>query len=226
MPSNLVFYPYNSPIVLTDAIFVAHGGQEGASLAPQRSVAFVIAEERVSAHIGTLLRPTVVTGTFSAYDNPILTDYAYVRRLLGVTLWSQDGSSSCGLSSDSACAYLRDATYGVLDINYGGSCYGGCGSGFTPYQVEVAYEAGLASGTVYQASFLRALVVEAQIELNEMGAASINESVGDIGVQGFSNQSYSEQRVKLRKTALGSSAMSNYAERLLRRYKLTRKVGF
>lgn len=223
MPSNLIFYPYNTAIILTDDIFVAHGGQVVLSTPSQRAVAYQIAEERVSAHLETLLAPTIVTGTF-AYTDPILTDYAYVRRVLGVTGWSQNRDSSCSMQSESGCAYLVNATYGKLSIDLFGAC-GGCGAWFVPDSVEVAYEAGLASGTVYQASILRALTIEAQVELNEMGAASVNESPGDVGVQSFSNQAYSENRVKLRKTALGSSAVSNHAERLLRRYVVRRGRG-
>lgn len=189
----------------------------------QRTVAYVVAEERVSAHLQTFLTPTITTGTFLPIP-PLRTDYAYVRRLLGVRVFSRDGNSSCTLTPNSACAYLKDARIGLLDVNYWGSC--SCGGGITsPYQVEVAYEAGLSSGTSYHPSLVRALEIEAQIELNEMGVASVNEGVGDVGIVSFSNQEYSERRVELKSTALGTSAVSNHAERLLRRFVVRRGGG-
>lgn len=223
MPNNIWFYPYNTPIILTDDLFIAAGGQVGSSSPTQRANSYTIAEERVSAHLQTFLTPTVVTGTFMPNTN-ILVGHSYVRELYSVRVWNRDGNSSCSMSVNSACAYLKNALYGIIEVNYWGGC--GCGGIYlAPYQVEASYKAGIASGTSYHPSLVQALKIEAQIELNEMGVASINEGVGDVGVQSFSNQEYSERRVALKSTALGTSAVSNHAERLLRRFLVRRGGG-
>ena len=72
---------------------------------------------------------------------------------------------------------------------------------------------------------MKALTIVAQSELNEMSLATLNEAPGDIGVQEFSNQEYTEKRVALIKTRLGSSAVSNHARRLLMGIKRSRVGG-
>ena len=219
-------YPHSSPIILTDDIFVSYGGETGTSTALQRTNAYSIAEERVSADIGSLLLPTIVTGTFF-YSKiyATVTDYAYVHRILGVTIKSRKGDSSCTFTENSTCAYIRNDTYGVLDVNYSKWANCGCAASIAPYQVQIAYEAGLPTGTANQPQVLQALTMMANVYLNEMIPLDrANESTGDIGVQQFRNQDYGETRVSLINTALGNSAIANMAHRLLTRYR-RRKYG-
>ena len=221
-------YPHSTQILLTDDIFVSYGGETGTSTALQRTNAFMISEERVSADIGSLLLPTIVTGTFFySAINAIVTDYAYVHRILGVTVRSRKGDSSCTFTENSACAYIRHDSYGVLDVNYTNWASCGCGvSSYTPYHILIAYEAGLPTGTASQPNVLQALTMMANVYLNEMIPLDrANESTGDIGVQSFGNQDYSEQRVKLINTALGNSAIANMAHRLLTRYRRSKYGG-
>jgi hypothetical protein len=215
MPNNIFLYPFTSPIILTDDIFVAYGGITGTTTSSFRQVAYELSEIAVSEYLSTLLSPTIVTGTYQLHPTKsILLGYTFVWDIKGVTIYSRNRDSSCTLNSDSSCAYLSNAEYGRVDVNLKGTC--GCGNiGFDPYQIEISFEAGLPSGTVYRSNVLRALTLQAQIELNEMGLASINESVGDIGVQEFSNQGYREKRVSLLRTRLGTSAVANHAARLL-----------
>ena len=51
----MVFYPYNYPVVETDAIFIAYGGQTGTSVVAQRQAAYLIAEMTASLDVDTLL---------------------------------------------------------------------------------------------------------------------------------------------------------------------------
>lgn len=223
MPNNILLYPFNAPIILTDAIFLANGGKTGSSSAANRQVAYFLAEVAVSTYLDTLLTPTIVTGTY-APTSQIKLDHTYVWSIRGVTLWSIDRISSCTLSSSASCAYLINGQYGMVFVSYRGSC--GCSANMqTPFQVEIAYQAGLPSGTAYTPTVLASLVIVAQSELNEMAFASLNEAPGDIGVESWSNQEYSEKRVSLIKTALGSSAVANRARRLLMSLRKTRVGG-
>ena len=75
-------YPYNSSIILTDLIFSRFGGDATKGTPEQRKIAYLIAEEAASEDIGTLLLPTIVTGTF--FYNPlhfITLDYGYVHKI-------------------------------------------------------------------------------------------------------------------------------------------------
>jgi hypothetical protein len=223
MPNNILLYPFSTPIILTDAIFTAYDGKTGTSTAAERQIAYFLAEVAVSTYLGTLLTPTIVTGTYEP-TSKIKLDHAYVWSIRGVTFWSIDRLSSCTLSSSAGCAYLSNGQYGIAAVNYWGSC--ACGGGMkTPFQVEIAYQTGLPSGTVYTPTVLGAMTLVAQSELNEMSLASQNESPGDVGVVEWSNQEYSEKRVSLIKTSLGSSAVANRARRLLMHLRRTRVGG-
>jgi len=75
---------------------------------------------------------------------------------------------------------------------------------------------------------LMALTIAAQINLNEMDVSLSNEGTADIGIESFSNQQYTEKRVKsgLGSTAFGNSPMANRAARLVRKYRSKPSIGF
>jgi hypothetical protein len=206
-------YPFSSPVILNDTIFTEYGGQTGSFTASQRNAAYLIAEQQTSNYIGTLLLPTTLTGTWG-YAGRIVTDYGYVSRLFSVNILGLNNSSSCVLNSQSGCAYIFEDTYGYLDI---GSLYSSCGCAIVlaPYQIQVAYQAGLPTGVASQPSFLLALTIAATINLNEMIFPSQNETTGDVGVERFSSLDYSETRTKLKRTAFGNSAKSQKIANLL-----------
>lgn len=197
-------YPFNSPIILNDEIFTLYGGQTGSFNAAQRSAAYLIAETQASNYIGTLLLPTTVTGTWG-YAPRIVTDYGYVSQVLSVGILGIGSIYDCDLQSNSGCVFVWQDTYGYLDV----SCIVGhcnCQGLVVPYQVQVAYQAGLPTGTANHPSVLLALTMAAQISLNEMIFPSQNESTGDIGVESFSSLDYSEKRRPMRRTVFGTSA--------------------
>lgn len=211
----MIVYPYSSAIILTDDIFVAYGGQTGTTPVAQRDAAYLIAEKRVSKYIGTFLLPTIVTGTY-AYNgsNFISTEYGYVHSVKSATLLSIDNINSCTLSSTDGCAFIFEDTFGYLNF----SCiYNACNCfGWKlPYQYQIAYEAGLPTGTASQPDVLLALTMIAQETLNEMVYPSANETAGARGVIRWSSLEYSEERLKLKRTALGQSAVANFAADLL-----------
>lgn len=215
-------YPYNSPIIMTDAIFLAYGGLTGSSTQAQRSASYLLAEETVWSDLNTFLLPTTVTGTFMYPNltNAILLDYSYVNAIYltkfkdfnGTVLQSVVGSGNDYIS-------LRDPILGILEfVNYA------CCSWGTPYNIDVIYNAGLPSGTSYHPSILLALTTYAQIIVNEIIGFG-NESSGDIGVQEFRNQQYYETRVKLIRTTFGNSAKAQFVHKLLGRFRKYRRVG-
>ena len=221
-------YPFSSPIILTDDIYVAYGGKTGTFSVAQRQSSYLIAEMQATSYIGTFLLPTNVTGTYPYRgSNLIPTDYGYVHQLNNVVVKSRNlADTTCSLTDNSACGYIYEDTFGYVDFKQvssicGTRCY--LGGLFVPtdypYQIQISYQAGLPTGTANQPPFLEALTILAQIDLNEKdpGNAGINEGTGDIGIQKFSSLDYSETRGEhsLVKTALGESAKSMRAKKLI-----------
>lgn len=205
-------YPYQTAIILNDSIFVENGGQTGTFTATQRQNAYRIAEQQATKYIGTFLLPTIVTGTWG-YASRIVTDYGYVHQIYSTNFLTINSLSTSVLTSNTGYAWVWEDTYGYVDVvGLLGSC--GCFTGI-PYQVQLAYQAGLPTGVATQPAVLLALTMAAQISLNEMIFPSQNESTGDIGVQSFSSLDYREERVKMRRTVFGTSAKAEKVANLL-----------
>lgn len=199
-------YPYTATgtLILNDAIFTEYGGQTGSFTPAQRQNAYRIAEQQATNYIGTFLLPTVITGTWG-YAHRVVTDYGYVHRIYSVQVLGLSNLQTCSLYTGSACGLIWEDTYGYIDV----SCvtqYCNCVGLVAPYQVQIAYQAGLPTGVASQPPVLLALTMAAQINLNEMTFPSQNEGVGDIGISEFSSLDYREKRVPMRRTAFGTSA--------------------
>lgn len=222
-------YPYNYPVIMTDAIFSLHGGSLGTSTNASREVAYNIAEQQVTEYINSFLVPTIVTGTyFWKGGNPIILDYGHVSQVLQVSISSVNGGNGCSVNTVTGCHAVRgDGRYGAIDIAYLSNC-GGCSQivGLPPYNVTVVYESGLQTGTSHQSPMLQALTLAAQVNLNEIDVSLSNEGTADIGIQSFTNQKYSEIRVKLGTTAFGNSATAQRIARLIRKYRAKPAIGF
>lgn len=221
-------YPYFSPRVLTDSIFLLYGGHSGTSSAAQRQIAYLLAEEQVTEYLNTFLVPTVVTGTYLwRGENPLTLDYGHLLDIKAVSFNSVGNGNSCSFSSNSGCAFIRNSEYGYLDVISILGC-GGCSSllGTYPYNVQVVYESGFNSGTVTQPAMLQALSMAAQINLNEMDLSLSNEGTADIGIQAFSNQKYYEKRVPLGTSSFGNSPVANRIARLIKKYRSRPSIGF
>lgn len=216
-------YPFTTPQILTEQIFVNYRGDTGTMSAFELQAAFIAAEEQVSEFLDTFLVPTVITGSYQTHGNlRILTDYAYINSVDAVTLYQKKNDTSCTYLTENGCAYVVADEHGLLDISGVVNC--ACGSFVSPSRVDLVLNVGLASGTVYNPFFLLALKTQAQIHVNEIRRWG-NESTGDIGVTEFDNQEYQEKRMSLVSTALGNSAISNYVRNLLSRYQVRRYVG-
>lgn len=236
-------YPYSSPIILNTGTFTGYGGKLGTFNTNQLLSSFLLAEMAVTKYIGTFLLPTIVTGTFAyAGVKRVITDYGYVSQILDVEVVSVNGlSTSCDLQKNSGCAFIYDDTFGYIDVRQVlSACQAGISAWYpvafpsfptfyfplqnyqNPYQFQVAYQAGLPTGTSTMPGILEALTIMAQIDLNEKdpGNAGMNEGVGDVGISKFSDlgfRGYTEERkpADMRKTILGSSPKANYAARLI-----------
>lgn len=204
-------YPHSSPIILTDTIFNFYGGQYGSFTQQQRNAAYLIAEKQATKYIGTFLLPTTVTGTFG-YGGLVVTDYGYVHQILSVNTLSVGGN--CVISSNSGCAWIWNDTFGYVNSSCLSS-YSNCGFGGVPSQVQLAYQAGLPTGTANQPDILLALTHAAQINLNEMTFPSMNEGTGDVGITEFASMDYRETRRPFKKTVFGSSAKAAFVAHLL-----------
>jgi len=163
-------YPYNYPLILTDDIFVAHGGVTGSSTATQRQTAYVIAEEFVTDDIGTFLLPTIVTGTYYFRQSPLITDYGYVNRVILVRFLDTEEDIYYSISGTAnVYASLRNDTYGIIDIfNLFGNCNCASSAQPYPYQVQIVYEAGLPTGTANNLRYLQGLSTAADLVLNQI----------------------------------------------------------
>ncbi len=233
----MIIYPFTAPIILTDDIFTSYGGATGTSTVAQRQAAYLIAEKQTSQYIGTLLLPVSVTGTYNYQNQPrIATDYGYVQSIDAVTVWSQNYfTATCDLISNPGCAIVADDTYGYIDIqtllptatliSYYTIPYPAFPPVFPflanymqPFQFQVAYHAGLPTGTANQPDVLLALTMIAQIQVNLMSNQSALAGEADMGIDEFSTIDYREVRHKssIRNTVFGSSPMALRAALLLR----------
>ena len=222
-----MIYPYNSPIILTDALFSEYGGDATLGTNAQRNAAYFIAEQQASEDLETYLLPTIVTGTYiyRPIDKFLVLDNTHVTRIISTSYidteekvyWSQTGTDNVYIS-------LRDGERGLVDIHWlSGRC--NCTSVYAyPYKVQEVYECGLTSGTSYRSDILLALTTYADIILNEIIGYG-NEAPGDIGVQSYANQGYSENRVKLIKTSFGTSARAQFVKKLLVKHRKNRYIG-
>ena len=215
-------YPLNSSVILNDTNYSQFGGLGTGSFSQQQlQSSYWLAEMQVSSYIGTLLLPVIVTGTFGYEGRERLaTDYGYVHQILSVNVISKANGVNCDVRNNDGCAFIFNDTFGYIDFRRISS-YCSCGYPFwnPAYQVQVAYQAGLPTGTANQPGILEALTIIAQIDLNEKlpGVVGVNEGVGDIAIQNFRSLDYAETRGahSLVKTALGESPKSMRAKRLI-----------
>ena len=222
----MIIYPHSSPIILTDSIYVAYGGQTGTSTVAQRTASYLIAEKQMSSHIGTFLLPTVVTGTFPwPSGHHLVLPYSHILSIPNVTVLTQESLVTCELNENSGCAFLWDDTYGYIDVRQVASCCSCCTSGYA-YQVRVVMNAGLPTGTASQADMLLGLTLAGELNLNRIIDRSANEGTGDIGIEEFSNLGYREKRIGLKRTAFGNSAAANEIALMTNTFRKKRALKF
>lgn len=215
----MIVYPFSTPIILTRDLFVRYGGNASTFSDEPLNDSFWMAEMQVTAYIGTPLLPITLTGTMNYLgSNRLITQYGYVHNIYSVNVLSKQAGIDCTLHSDSGCAFIYEDTYGYVDFRKVYSACG-CGSIGDSYQVQIAYQAGLPTGTANQPGILRALTILAQIDLDDKfpGTAGLNEGSGDVTISEFRSLDYFEKRSEhaLIQTALGGSPKAMRAKRLI-----------
>jgi|GEM_PF-1451827 len=229
----MVIYPHNHSIILTNQDFIDYGGQTGSFSNAQLQSSYWLAEMQVSAYLGTLLLPTNVTGTYPFMSKTRLTtDYGYVSQIYSVSILTRTQANTCELTPNDGCGYIYEDTFGYIDFKRLSSVCSACNwnwwmgspyptyvSSDRPYQIQVAYQAGLPTGTANQPGILEALTILAQIDLNEKvpGLVGMNESPGDAPLTRFRSIDYAEGR-KINmfiRTNLGQSSRAMRAKMLL-----------
>lgn len=187
----MILYPYSSPIILTDVIFISYGGETGTSTANQRSAAYLGAEVEMSGYIGTYLLPTGVTGTFPypIQHQPIMLEHTYLQGVDKVIIKDADGTT--GKLVDSAgLSWTFDNTWGYVHVGRTANAHS-CAN----YLVEIAYRAGLPSGTSYNPLMLESLTALADTLLKDMyDPYALEGGVGDPGISRWSDLGHSETR--------------------------------
>lgn len=227
----MIIYPHNQAIILNSQIFVENGGQTGSFLNAQLQASYWLAEMEVSAYIGTLLLPTIVSGTFPyQHSSRLKMDYGYVSELLGVSVLTKQSPSTCDLTTKDGCGYIYQDTYGYIDFKrisgicscswwWLGSPYPLYTIDYPAYQIQVTYKAGLPTGTANQPGILEALTILAQIDLNEKdpGRVGMNESPGDAPLTRFRSIDYAEGRKisMFIRTNMGQSSKVMRAKQLI-----------
>ncbi len=176
-------------------------------------MAYLLAEDQMTEHLSTFLIPTIITGSIALLGNGLFsTEYGHVRQVFSVSVESVRQLSPLQTEIHTGSALIRNAEHGYLEV------FVGC-SNFWMSKSYAAYESGFSTGTSNQPLMLSALTLAAQINLNEMDVSLANEGVADVGIQRFSNQSYSEERKFLGNTVFGNSATAQRIARLVRRYR-------
>jgi hypothetical protein len=213
------YYPYSSPIILTDAIFTAYGGHTGTSVNAQRQASYFIAERTATEDINTLLLPTVVTGTH-LYSRSLdfMLDYGYVNSIIETKFIDKTEYTYFTVTGiDNVYVGLKDDLRGEVELT---------SWAYDPmlYKIQIVYNAGLPSGTSFSPDVLLGLTTYADIILNEILGYG-NEAPGDVGVQSFRNINYYETRVGLIRTVFGTSARAQFAHKLFTQLRKYRYVG-
>lgn len=213
-------YPYGSPQILTDEVFLLYGGETGTSTAAERQAAYLMAEEQASEHLKAFVVPTIATGSANRISgHSFYTENGWVHTILLIQLETVTNTNPYTTKIYTGTAAILDSQYGYINI-YNPAMYG------CLQRVTVSYESGLPTGVYTNPSVLQSLTIAAQINLNELDVSLSNESTADIGVQQFSNQSYAEIRTKMGKNAFGDSALAQRASRLIKRYRSRPSTGF
>lgn len=224
-------YPHSGPIILNNQTYIDYGGQTGTFSNTQLQSSYWLAEMEVSAYIGTLLLPTIVSGTFPyQHSSRLKMDYGYVSEILSVSVLTKESPSSCDLTTKDGCGYIYHDIFGYIDFKrvsgicscswwWLGSPYPLYTIGYPVYQISVAYKAGLPTGTANQPGILEALTILAQIDLNEKqpGNAGSNESPGDAPLTRFRSIDYAEGRKisMFIRTNMGQSSRIMRAKQLI-----------
>jgi hypothetical protein len=229
-----VEYYHLAPVIMTDAIYEAYGGRIGTSTPQQRVAAYQIAETFMMRELTSFLLPTTVTGTFE-YSSWLPKRYQlpfyHLISIDAVTILSQTSLCNCETRRDNACAFIADGKYGYIDVRALTNAYLACGCSLEiPYQVQIAFTAGLPTGVAANDAALHlGLTIAAELSLLEIiDPKGLEGGPGDQGVQEWVSMGYGEKRTPLFDTVFGSSARANRVKKLVQHLtpKTAMKLGW
>jgi hypothetical protein len=228
-----VEYYLLSPVILTDNLFFQYCPALTVSgSAAQRQAAYLAAEQLTMDGIGTFLLPTTITGTFlwPPVPEPFILPHNRIHSIDRIVVTSLDGGCTCDVTEYAGCGLIRDGD-GVIDARVTEGAFlraCGCGPSLRPYQAFITYTAGLPTGTAANDLNLHmALAMLARLELLEMvDPGALEGGGGDQGVQSYGTLGYSETRIKLQRTPVGSSAIANKAWLKLKHLRRKRALRF
>jgi len=221
-------YPFTSPQILTDAIYLAYGGVTGTSTALQRTAAYFTAEMWMSTAMGTPVVIATITGTYfyPQEGGTVQLDWMYLQNVTEIQFLDAKGTNYytiTGLANYDAA--IRNRQRSIIDIfSIYGNCQG-CGATYSPYLYQIVYTAGLPTGTYTAPNFLLALTEAAKMVVNEIMGYG-NESVGGVGIESFRNQEYYEKRVALLTTEFGSSPKAQWIMQLVNNVRRRKGLKF
>lgn len=228
----MIEYFHLAPVILTDNLFFEYAAAcSQTGTASQRHAAYTIAEQQMIQHLGTFLLPTTITGTymFPVTPKPLILPYHHLISIDRVMLKSLADCDDCELTDHEGCGIIRD-NVGYIDImavdSAARAVCGACAGGY--YQAEITVTAGLPTGVAANDHGLHmGLAKLAEVTLAEMVDPGANEGgPGDPGLSQWSSQGYSETRMPLQKTPMGSGPMANYIVRLVRHLTVKRALRF
>ena len=200
--------------ILTLPIFQLYGGSTGSASAAQIQVAFEEAEALMASELATFLVPTTITGTYDLppSDHRVILRHGWVRSIEGVwSIWRNCetlveepiGDYGFVLNDRAAVVVIRD---------------------HRPFQARIAYTAGLTTGSTTDPRFLHALVLVADMVLNQLtNPGSITPPIVE-----WHSLRYSERYSALWISQFGSDPRAQLAAKLIRWLKalIPGKVGW
>lgn len=228
-----VEFHHLAPVILTQDLFETFSPE--LTVVPtgsQYQAAFLIAEQQMVQALQTPLLPTQVSGSF-AFPYPYATiklPHGYVRSLDSIVAYGYEGGCNCDITDIQACGRLRNYL-GYIDTRIIAGYYvRACGSAVKPEYYDIAYTAGLATGTAADDARLHlSLSMLARIELLEMlDPGALEGGGGDPGVQSYSTVGYSESRTagSVKSTPFGNSALANKAWGLIQHLRIMEPLKF
>ncbi len=223
-----------SPVVLTDEIFFSFVDNcFFTGTAAQRQAAYLWAEQKFNEFAGAPILETTITGTFHSPfpTTRFILPETWIRSISSVVAITRENRCNCDLTRRDACGVMIDNQYGYIDMfklqNVLKQVCGCCGgNAIWPFQLEVVYTSGFATGTIANDTTLHSsLAMAAQINLNEIVDPAANEGgPGDPGIESYSTLGYSEKRRGAKDTPWGWSARANMVARNLRKYRKPRRT--
>lgn len=205
--------------------YVDYGGDTSSYTPAQLNVAFVQAELGAERYLQTYMQPTNVTGVYvypmQANDRRLYLGVNYVRQVYNAVPLMEYPYDTTLETNVNGYAFILDAERGIIDLRLKNIYYRYRWQG-SPYQVQVAFNAGLDPSLKQDPNLLAALKALTDMWLMQnFDPSNFAGGIGDPGIQSWSSLDYNESRVgtSLKSTMFGNSPQANMIVRLLRPFR-------